>query len=397
MTGTFSTEYDTYTQLAGYYIAARLATALFYGVTIYLLPLVKGFMLAQVVLILIPSIIWIGSIFVDVPVRFALIVVALLIDYFGPSIAIYPWAFTRPSETPRSRRLAKFFEFWPATNIEHRVERTDAFVALVIGWAVVALLYQNAGAGLNAILGKAVIGLVQAFVFNWLYFDVDGHNIHLHAIRRAAWSSAVWSMAHLPFICAYTLSSAAMSKLVIAHDGSPGADPLSLETYYADKSKPYVTRGVRWAYCAGLGVALFHTGVISMTHVHKVPRGLRVHKNYRMLNRGVACLVFFCLPLAGDRLDSLSLVSVTMALMVWVLVVEVWGKSCASQTWCGKGLGEGGHRGKYQATCSKKTLEKCLRQEREVAGAGIDGEVGLRVTADGSGRGQEKAADRTEV
>jgi hypothetical protein len=34
-------------------------------------------------------------------------------------------------------------------------------------------------------LGKAVLGLCQAFVFNWIYFDVDGSNINIHAIRRS--------------------------------------------------------------------------------------------------------------------------------------------------------------------------------------------------------------------
>jgi hypothetical protein len=46
------------------------------------------------------------------------------------------------------------------------------------------VLFQNYGFGINAFLGKAVLGLVQAFIFNWLYFEVDGANIHVHAIRR---------------------------------------------------------------------------------------------------------------------------------------------------------------------------------------------------------------------
>ncbi|KAH7040498.1 bacterial low temperature requirement A protein-domain-containing protein [Microdochium trichocladiopsis] len=392
MTGTFNAEYDTYTQLVGFYVAARLATALFYSVSIVLLPLIKGFMLSQVILIVIPSMIWIGSIFVDLPSRFALIAIAWLLDYSGPSVLLYLFAWTRPSEKPRSKRMAKFYDFWPAINIEHRVERTNAFVALVIGWAVVALLYQNAAFGFNAILGKAIIGLVQAFVFNWIYFEVDGENLHLHAIRRSGWSSALWSIAHLPFICAYTLSSAAMSKIVVAHD-SINSDPHSLEEYYAHNSKPYVTQGVRWAYCVGLAIALLHMGLISMSHVHKVPPGMRVPKKYRMLNRGVVCVIFFCLPLAGDALDSLRLVAVTMLLMVWVLLLEIWGKSCSDQTWCGNGLKAGQCRARYEARCSKKTLEKALMQEKEDA-AGDDAESGR--LGDVHAEAQEKSERRRD-
>jgi hypothetical protein len=66
----------------------------------------------------------------------------------------------------------KVFEFYPAVNIEHKIQRTDAFVGLVFGYSVVAILYQNsAHYGLNAFLGKAILGLIQAFCFNWIYFE----------------------------------------------------------------------------------------------------------------------------------------------------------------------------------------------------------------------------------
>ena len=73
---------------------------------------------------------------------------------------------------------------------EYLAERTNAFVSLVFGYSVLALLYQNKAAyGVNAYLylyhfpmasmlthcrffGKAVLGLIQAFCFNWLYFEI---------------------------------------------------------------------------------------------------------------------------------------------------------------------------------------------------------------------------------
>ena len=36
--------------------------------------------------------------------------------------------------------------------------------------------------------GKAILGLMQAFSFNWIYFEIDGINIYKHAIRRKVWS-----------------------------------------------------------------------------------------------------------------------------------------------------------------------------------------------------------------
>jgi hypothetical protein len=38
--------------------------------------------------------------------------------------------------------------------------------------------------GLNAFFGKAALGLVQAFCFNWIYFELDGADLFTHAIRR---------------------------------------------------------------------------------------------------------------------------------------------------------------------------------------------------------------------
>jgi len=77
------------------------------------------------------------------------------------------------------------FDVTPGANIEHKVERTNAFVTLVFGYSVVAVLYQNRVAfGINAFFGKAVLGLIQAVAFNWLYFEIDSFNLHTHAIRR---------------------------------------------------------------------------------------------------------------------------------------------------------------------------------------------------------------------
>lgn len=79
----------------------------------------------------------------------------------------------------------RVFEFYPAVNIEHKVERTNAFVTLVFGYSVVAVIYQStASFGLNAFFGKAVLGLIQAFCFNWIYFELDGADLFAHAIRR---------------------------------------------------------------------------------------------------------------------------------------------------------------------------------------------------------------------
>jgi low temperature requirement protein LtrA len=176
---------ETYSQLVAFYLAARLFIGSYYGLISYVVPMVKGMMISQVIAIAIPAGIWIASIYVDMPQRLALIWIALLLDLFASSVTIF---FIRKSHLISDRLAAwveRVFEFYPAVNIEHKTERTNAFVTLIFGYSVVSLLYQNtASFGLNAFYGKAVLGLVQAFCFNTLYFEIDGDSLFQHAIRR---------------------------------------------------------------------------------------------------------------------------------------------------------------------------------------------------------------------
>ncbi|KAI0137319.1 bacterial low temperature requirement A protein-domain-containing protein [Xylariales sp. AK1849] len=354
MVQTFSEEYDTYVQLVSFYLAARLFQACYFGITAFMLPLIKGTMLCQIIIILIPSALWIASTHVDMPSRLGLIFVALALDIMGFSFIVIFFRYSRTHDTPSAKRIERFFEFYPAVNIEHRVERTNAFVSLVIGYGIVGLLYQNAGYGINAFLGKAVMGLIQGFIFNWIYFEVDGENIHVHAIRRNFDTAWIWQLSHLPFICAYVLAAAAMSKLVVAADHVDADAQLLTETY-KDRSEPDISLGLRFFYCAGLGVALFFMGLISLSHVHKIPDDCHVPKRWRLVNRAAVCVIFFCLP-AAESLNSLQLISITMSLMLWVLCFEIWGRACPDDSFVGKGACT------YSAECSKRRLEEAMKE-----------------------------------
>ena len=36
----------------------------------------------------------------------------------------------------------------------------------------------------SSFFGKAILGLIQVFTLNMIYFDIDSHNLYTHAIRR---------------------------------------------------------------------------------------------------------------------------------------------------------------------------------------------------------------------
>jgi low temperature requirement protein LtrA len=177
---------DTWTMLVAFYIAARLFMSCYFVSIIFHIPMIRGMMASHVILTLIPAALWIGSIHVEYPNRLILVWIAIFIDWTGPMFLVICIRYAGAVSDGFKRWVDKVFEFYPAINIEHKVERTNAFVTLVFGYSVVAIIYQSsAHFGLNAFFGKALLGLIQAFCFNWLYFELDGADLFNHAIRRS--------------------------------------------------------------------------------------------------------------------------------------------------------------------------------------------------------------------
>ncbi|KAH7197126.1 bacterial low temperature requirement A protein-domain-containing protein [Fusarium flagelliforme] len=355
-------EHNTYTMLVSFYVAARFRGIVHFLYTAYLLPMVRGVMICQAINIIVPATIWIASIHVEMPSRLGLIWVAIALDMCGQSIltGLFQWGRTTSQPKRFARYLSGLFEFFPAVNIEHRVERTNAFVSLVFGYSVMGPMFQSHGGyTVDVFLGKAILGLCQAFVFNWIYFDVDGSNIDVHAIRRAVYTSSIWHYAHLPFIMGYILASAGLSKLVLVAD-TPSANPEHLTDHYIERAEPEIANGIRYFYCHGLAIALLFMGVISACHGHRHPSTRRLSKKTRLANRALVCLILFCLPLAKS-LNSLNLVSITLALTTWVLLLELFGKSCRNDPFIGE---KQGCSVRYKCKCSKKDLENANLDEK---------------------------------
>lgn len=159
----------------------------------------------------------------------------------------------------------------------------------------------------------------------------------------------------------YILAAAALSMLVVATD-APNTDAHDLTHHYEERSEPEVSEGIRYFYCSGLAIALFFMGLISASHDHKIPPGMRIPKPWRLANRAAVCVVILLLPLAGERLNSLELIATTLGLVTWVLLLETWGKSCKNDSFWPEEC-----RTKYAARCSRKELEVAINGEKAVA------------------------------
>ncbi|WPG98080.1 Hypothetical protein R9X50_00086600 [Acrodontium crateriforme] len=353
-------EGNTYATAIGFYLAARLFMAFYlFGVGI-VLKMIRPVMFWHTLVAVIACAFWIGSIYVEWPNQLILIWIALFFDIVGQVSYVFLMVICHKLGPKSKDWFDNTFEFYPAINIEHRTERMRAFVSLVFGYTVVAILYQSTTNGIDAFYGKAVLGLVQAFCFNWLYFEIDDANLIVHAIRRHKLSAFAWSMAHLPFIMAFVLAGGALARLVLAHD-TPSAHFAALSETYQGKSEPDVPAGIRWFYCGGLGVALLCMSAISLSHVHKETKGIRLQKRWRLAGRVAIAGIIVCLPIAGDKLSSLKLVGIVTALIVLVLSQELWAVSCKYET-----LFDRSKPCQYVGMCEKKKFDEMVREGKAV-------------------------------
>ncbi|KAK6355352.1 hypothetical protein TWF696_004461 [Orbilia brochopaga] len=327
-TNIFLAETITYTQMVAFYLAARLFNAVTLIIGALLLPMVKYTLYGNALFIVIPSAFWIGSIYLEVPNRYALIWVAIFLDLAMPGLLVMGMRGTPFIPKNWSQKIQGLFEFYPALNIEHKTERMGAFVSLVFGYSVVALLFQNtAHFGINAFLGKALLGLLQAYCFNTVYFDIDASGHEMHAIRRKSWSAFLWINSHLLFILSFTIGGAGLSKLVLAHD-CQNTHVEDLFHTYEERSFEHVEQSLRWFYCGGLAVALFSMSLISMSHLHKTVYTQKIPKRYRLIYRIIVCAIWLSLPAAHERLNSLHMISITTAMTISVVALEIYGTSC---------------------------------------------------------------------
>ncbi|KAI5370915.1 putative Low temperature requirement A [Septoria linicola] len=347
----------TYATLIGFYLAARLFMACYLLLCGYFIPMVRPVMIFHVAMTLLGAALWIGSVHVEWPNQLIPIFLALFVDLAGHVGFFWVEAFyTRFISRSESKNL---FPVVPAINIEHRVERTNAFVSLVFGYTVVALLYQSTVNGIDSFYGKAILGLTQCFIFNWMYFEIDASNLRSHAIRRHKLSAFAWSMGHLPFIMTFVLGGSGLAMLVAAHD--EGNTHLQyLTEQYQGRSEDHILNGFRWFYCGGFGVALIFMALISASHVHREHENIRLTKHKRLVWRVLMATVIVCLPLAHS-LNSLELIGLVTGILVFLLVVELGATSDARERLVGRAK-----ECQYFGRCSKRNLTAMVKSGQDM-------------------------------
>lgn len=151
-----------YTMIPGlaFYLTQRMFMSALYLAFSISIPMVRGTLLAHGLLGVLASALYIAAIHVTYPYNIAPLFIGLFIDYAGGFFMVLGVRYIKEREdkacgTSWCAKVARSFEFIPAINIEHRIERTSAFTTLVFGYSILKSLYQShAHVGVNAFLGK---------------------------------------------------------------------------------------------------------------------------------------------------------------------------------------------------------------------------------------------------
>ncbi|KAJ7216594.1 hypothetical protein GGX14DRAFT_696352 [Mycena pura] len=217
---------------------------------------------------------------------------------------------------------------WPAINIEHHIERLGAFVTVVLGEMVVNVFFATSGpAGLSMESGRALLSLMIAFNFNWMYFGSPASKHFVHAIRRHWFAGFLFTNLHLPLCMSLLLASSAINRLVTSAliETEPGGG------------------GLKWFFGAGLGVSLLVMASIGVLHrnldtldgitarehqqqTNKVPLPrTTVSRRVVLGTRYVAGLAMILVPLA-EGLTSIQFLSVYVGITVFLIVEETFAR-----------------------------------------------------------------------
>jgi low temperature requirement protein LtrA len=219
---------------------------------------------------------WILSLALDSPERYALWGVALAWEYS------LPWLY---------RRLHAFIP----VNVSHLPERFALFTIIVLGESLLAVALGVAGRDWEASAAVvAALGFVVAAAIWWTYF---GSGIVL-ALERSTTAILVFAYAHIPLLVALTAVGAGITLAI-------------------EQSAEGLDAGARWALAGG---AAAYLACVTVTQRSLV---LGLHPG-TVRSRLVAIGLLIAFALFGGELDAVVFTALTTAVLVAVVVFKLW-------------------------------------------------------------------------
>jgi low temperature requirement protein LtrA len=168
---------------------------------------------------------WLVSLLVPTPGRYAVWGVAVVLDVCTPLFA---------------RRVIQAAPISPS----HIPERIGLFTIIVLGESVIAVVVGTADTDWNSdALVAAIGGFAIACAIWWIYFDT----LDTSLFKRGLLAGQIYLYTHLPLLAGLTAAGAGIE--IAIHDAAHGK----------------LSDGARWAVCGGIAVALVCMAVINFT------------------------------------------------------------------------------------------------------------------------------------
>ena len=215
------------------------------------------------------------SVFVEPPLRFALWGVGLVIDLLAP--------------LPTLRFQARL----PRFSTSRLPERFGLFVIIVLGEAIVGVvqgLAEQERLTAGVIVG-GVFGMALAFGLWWTYFDFVAHR---HP-KRGVWWTLAFSYTHLPLVMAIAAVGAGVLNLLTLEEG-------------------VLTPNVRWLITGAAAVALAAIGVIELLLQRTTQDPVNPRVSFPL--KVAAGALALGLGLMGGALGPLALLSILILLVL---------------------------------------------------------------------------------
>ena len=182
------------------------------------------------------AVVWVVSVFVPDPTRFAVWGLALAIDLATP------WVVRRQQATV-------------PLDQSHLPERFGLFVILVLGESLAAVVSGLSHIGWsNSSLIAAILGVLMATLLWWLYFDnAEGSVVRRRSVETRTWRPTGWIYTHLPLAAALAIVGVALDDAILT------AGEESMHT------------AQRWLLVGGVALALVCMAVIQMASISQKP------------------------------------------------------------------------------------------------------------------------------
>jgi hypothetical protein len=155
----------------GFYVTARISIGLLTLLGAFTYPQFRAFHVWNAVVSIVPTSLWIGGLFVPYPLNLMVqwlsflwgrvIHYNLMIDWFPYYMlfllsSLYGRVMNKPKYVKAP--FMDLMEYYPAVDMEMRVERTGNFITMVFGYIVVNLIYQSSAVvGFNAYIPSFVL------------------------------------------------------------------------------------------------------------------------------------------------------------------------------------------------------------------------------------------------